>query len=120
MTLVKEDLIESLYNQADLSRQESKALLEAVFELIKKALEQGIGRGLEATEGRDKGGVGGNSPSLPSFPRIPIVAEHPRLWSGGIRSGPGCHRGSPSVPKCRRSSEDGGVGLERLTKRKYL
>jgi nucleoid DNA-binding protein len=32
MTLVKEDLIESLYNQAEISKQESKALVDNVFE----------------------------------------------------------------------------------------
>jgi integration host factor subunit alpha len=41
MTLVKEDLIESLYNQAEISKQESKALVDNVFELIKKSLESG-------------------------------------------------------------------------------
>ena len=41
MTLVKEDLIESLYNQAEISKQESKALVEALFEHIKKSLESG-------------------------------------------------------------------------------
>jgi integration host factor subunit alpha len=41
MTLVKQDLIESLYNQAEISKHKSKALVEAVFELIKKAMESG-------------------------------------------------------------------------------
>jgi integration host factor subunit alpha len=41
MTLVKDDLIASLCNQAELSKQESKALVEAIFEMIKKTLESG-------------------------------------------------------------------------------
>ena len=41
MTLVKEDLIESLYNQAEISKQQSKALVDNIFELIKKSLESG-------------------------------------------------------------------------------
>ena len=41
MTLVKEDLIESLYNQAEISKQQSKILVDSVFELTKKALESG-------------------------------------------------------------------------------
>jgi integration host factor subunit alpha len=41
MTLKKENLIESLYNQAGLSKHESKALVDNVFELIKKSLESG-------------------------------------------------------------------------------
>jgi integration host factor subunit alpha len=39
MTLVKENLIQSLYDQAGLSKQQSKALVDNVFELIKKSLE---------------------------------------------------------------------------------
>jgi integration host factor subunit alpha len=41
MTLVKEDLIESLYNQCQLSKHQSRTLVEAVFELVKKTLESG-------------------------------------------------------------------------------
>ena len=41
MTLVKDDLIQSLYNQVGLSKQQSKALVDNVFELIKKYLESG-------------------------------------------------------------------------------
>jgi integration host factor subunit alpha len=41
MTLVKEDLIESLYNQAEISKHESRLLVDNVFELIKKSLESG-------------------------------------------------------------------------------
>ena len=41
MTLVKDNLIQSLYDQCGLSKHKSKALVEKVFELIKKALESG-------------------------------------------------------------------------------
>ena len=41
MTLIKEDLVQTLNNQAGLSKQQSKALVEAIFELIKKSLESG-------------------------------------------------------------------------------
>jgi integration host factor subunit alpha len=41
MTLVKDDLFQSLYNQCGLSKQTSKSLGETIFELIKKALESG-------------------------------------------------------------------------------
>jgi integration host factor subunit alpha len=41
MTLVKENLVQSLYDQAGLSKQQSKALVDNVFELIKKSLESG-------------------------------------------------------------------------------
>ena len=39
MTLVKENLAQSLYDQVGLSKQQSKALVDNVFELIKKSLE---------------------------------------------------------------------------------
>jgi integration host factor subunit alpha len=41
MTLVKENLIQSLCDHAGLSKQQSKALVHTTFELIKKALESG-------------------------------------------------------------------------------
>jgi integration host factor subunit alpha len=41
MTLVKEDLIESVYNQCQLSKHQSRVVAETVFELIKKTLESG-------------------------------------------------------------------------------
>ena len=41
MSLVKENLIQSLYDQVGLSKQQSKALVDKVFELIKKSLESG-------------------------------------------------------------------------------
>ena len=41
MTLVKDNLIRSLYDQCGLSKQKSIVLIETVFELIKKALESG-------------------------------------------------------------------------------
>jgi integration host factor subunit alpha len=41
MTLVKDDLFESLYNQCGLSKQTSKVLGETIFDLIKNALESG-------------------------------------------------------------------------------
>jgi integration host factor subunit alpha len=41
MTLVKDNLIQSLYDQCGLSKQKSKVLVESVFGLIKKALESG-------------------------------------------------------------------------------
>ena len=41
MTLVKDNLIQSLYDQCGLSKQKSILLVETVFELIKKALESG-------------------------------------------------------------------------------
>ena len=41
MTLVKDNLIQSLYDQCGLSKQKSKVLVDTVFELIEKALESG-------------------------------------------------------------------------------
>lgn len=41
MTLTKENLVQSLYNQAALSKQQSKALVDNLFELIKKSLDSG-------------------------------------------------------------------------------
>jgi integration host factor subunit alpha len=41
MTLVKNDLIQSLHDQVGLSKQKSKALIHTTFEQIKKALESG-------------------------------------------------------------------------------
>ena len=41
MTLVKDDLIQDLYDQAGFSKHQSKAAVETIFELVKKALEAG-------------------------------------------------------------------------------
>jgi integration host factor subunit alpha len=41
MTLIKDDLIRTLYDQAGLSKHQSRAVVETVFELVKKALESG-------------------------------------------------------------------------------
>jgi integration host factor subunit alpha len=41
MTLVKENLIQSLYDQCGFSKHQSRALVDNVFELIKKTLESG-------------------------------------------------------------------------------
>jgi integration host factor subunit alpha len=41
MTLVKDNLVQTLYDQAGLSKHQSRAAIERVFELIKKALESG-------------------------------------------------------------------------------
>jgi integration host factor subunit alpha len=41
MTLTKDDLIQSLYDQAGFSKQKARTTVETVFELVKKALESG-------------------------------------------------------------------------------
>jgi integration host factor subunit alpha len=41
MAIVKDNLIQCLYDQSRLSNQTSRALVETVFELIKKTLESG-------------------------------------------------------------------------------
>jgi integration host factor subunit alpha len=41
MTLVKEELIESLYNKAEVSKHKSRVLVDAIFEHIKESLESG-------------------------------------------------------------------------------
>jgi integration host factor subunit alpha len=41
MTLVKDGLIESLYNQCGLSKHQSRTLVGTLFELIKQSLESG-------------------------------------------------------------------------------
>jgi integration host factor subunit alpha len=41
MTLVKDSLIQSLYDQCALSKQKSRTLVETIFEMIKKTLESG-------------------------------------------------------------------------------
>ncbi len=41
MTLTKENLIQTLYDQSGFSKHQSKAMVETVFELVKKELEAG-------------------------------------------------------------------------------
>jgi len=41
MTLAKEDLIQTLYDQAGFSKQTARITAETVFELVKEALESG-------------------------------------------------------------------------------
>ena len=41
MTLTKQDLIDSIYNQADLPKKESSQLVESILEIIKRTLEGG-------------------------------------------------------------------------------
>jgi len=41
MTVTKENLIQTLYDQSGFSKHQSKALVETVFELVKKELEGG-------------------------------------------------------------------------------
>jgi integration host factor subunit alpha len=41
MTLTKENLIQSLFDQVGLSKHQSKALVESLFEHIRKSLETG-------------------------------------------------------------------------------
>jgi len=41
MTLVKDDLIQELYDQSGFSKHQSRALVETVFEMVKKSLESG-------------------------------------------------------------------------------
>ena len=41
MTLTKENLIQSISDQVGVSKQQSKALVEAIFEQIKKSLASG-------------------------------------------------------------------------------
>jgi integration host factor subunit alpha len=41
MTLTKDNLIQTLYDQTGLSKQKSRTTVETVFELVKKALESG-------------------------------------------------------------------------------
>jgi len=39
MTLTKQDLIDSIYNQSDLQKQESTQIVESLLEIIKRTLE---------------------------------------------------------------------------------
>lgn len=41
MTLVKEDLVQTLFDQAGFSKQKARTTVETVFELVKKSLESG-------------------------------------------------------------------------------
>jgi integration host factor subunit alpha len=41
MTLVKDDLVQTLFDQSGFSKHQSRTLVDTVFELIKKALESG-------------------------------------------------------------------------------
>jgi integration host factor subunit alpha len=41
MALVKDDLIQELYDQSGFSKHKARAVVETVFELVKKALEAG-------------------------------------------------------------------------------
>jgi integration host factor subunit alpha len=41
MTLVKDDLIQKLYDQSGFSKQKARTTVETIFELVKKALESG-------------------------------------------------------------------------------
>ena len=41
MTLTKEKLVQTLYDQSGFSKHQSRALVETVFEMVKKSLESG-------------------------------------------------------------------------------
>ena len=41
MTLTKENLVQTLYDQSGFSKHQAKALVETVFEMVKKSLESG-------------------------------------------------------------------------------
>jgi integration host factor subunit alpha len=41
MTLTKENLIQTLYDQCGFSKHQSRALVDTVFEMVKKSLESG-------------------------------------------------------------------------------
>ena len=41
MTLTKDDLIQSIYNQSGFSKHKARDVIETVFELVKKTLESG-------------------------------------------------------------------------------
>ena len=41
MTLTKDNLIQTLYDQSGFSKQKARTTVETVFELVKKALESG-------------------------------------------------------------------------------
>jgi integration host factor subunit alpha len=41
MTLVKDDLVQEVYDQAWSSKHQSRAVVDALFELVKKSLESG-------------------------------------------------------------------------------
>ena len=41
MTLTKENLIQTLYDQSGFSKHQSRALVEAIFEMVKQSLEAG-------------------------------------------------------------------------------
>ena len=41
MTLTKADLIDSVFNQTDLQKQESTPIVESLLEIIKRTLESG-------------------------------------------------------------------------------
>ena len=41
MTLTKENLVQTLYDQSGFSKHQSKALVETVFGMVKKSLESG-------------------------------------------------------------------------------
>jgi integration host factor subunit alpha len=41
MTLTKENLVQTLYDQCGFSKHQSRALVETVFEMVKKSLESG-------------------------------------------------------------------------------
>ena len=41
MTLTKENLIQTLYDQSGFSKHQSRALVETVFEMVKQSLESG-------------------------------------------------------------------------------
>ena len=41
MTLTKENLVQTLYDQSGFSKHQSKVLVETVFEMVRKSLESG-------------------------------------------------------------------------------
>jgi integration host factor subunit alpha len=66
MTLVKDDLIQSLQDQCGLSKHKSRTLVETIFEMIKKALESGddvLLSGFRKFSGRKKGARKGRNPA---------------------------------------------------------
>ena len=66
MTLVKDNLIQSLYDECGLSKEKSKVLVETIFELVKKALESGedvLISGFGKFTVREKGARRGRNPA---------------------------------------------------------
>ena len=96
MTLVKSDLIQSLYDQCGRSKQKSEVLVERIFELIKESLQSGddvlvsgFGRFCAKKKASRKGRNPATGEDLPLDARTVVTFKCPGILKDKIN---GLHR----------------------------